>query len=192
MEFEGIRISFSDAEVRDYMLAYPELQFPEDLRKAERVVSRRLPRGSDAEVLRALEGELNNLALKNRQLAKQVHSAATSKASRVPAQDHDCFVRDGRLHVANGFEASLLEEFADGDRDRLRLELDRIGQFLPYRANGEQLKLAVRSQLAKQKSWEIKDGKPKGRAAAADDIAHMAKLAEESAKQSQQQKGRRS
>lgn len=193
MAFEGERLSFSDEDVRKLALAYSELQFPQDLRKAERAAIGRLPRASDVELLRAIEDILREMSLEHRALTQQVYAAAESKDAK--AHGADCFIGDGKIQVANGFEAELLREFADGDPARLRNELDRIGQYVKMKAKGEELKLSVRAQLAKQRNWTAADRSRRGAAAGGSetetDIERMARLAGESAKQSQQQKGRR-
>lgn len=174
--FDGERISFTHEEVFAYRLDFPELEFPRDLRVVEKATHYRMPEmASRQEYVAALHEALTIKAMDFRALRDKTLRVAESKEDT--KANASCFIQNGRVMVANGFKAELLAEYASGDETALREALDRAGQYVPARAKGETLMLAVRTQLAKQKAWVATDGAKGKKNAAPDAVSNMMDLA---------------
>jgi uncharacterized protein YdaU (DUF1376 family) len=174
--FDGERISFDHDEVAEYAANFPELEFPRDLRIVEKATHYRVSEvASRMEFVEELQKALELKAMDFRTLREKATRVAESKEELKASQS--CFIQNGRVMVANGFKAELLAEYASGDETALRDALDRAGQYVPARAKGEALMLAVRTQLAKQKTWAVSDGAKGKKNAAPDAVSNMMDLA---------------
>lgn len=174
--FDGERVSFSHEDVLSYRLDFPELEFPRDLRSIEKTVDYRTSHtASRGEFIDELRKALGARALKLRALKAQAERVVEAKDEGHASAS--CYIRNGRIFVANGFEADLLKEFADGDSTVLREALDKAGQYVPFKAKGEGLMLAVRSQLTKQRQWAQEDKQKPKRGMVPDSVPNMLDMA---------------
>jgi hypothetical protein len=160
--FEGRVFDLSPTEYDGLRQVYDLLEWPADMVAADQFFWREFDRKGISPTMEERNSKLHQyLARRNREVRElrlTLNIAAATKGTRKPAkpiqqeENPSCwFDPDGRLQVANGFGAEMLE-VVSGDEIRLRKELDLAGPWVGTGTRGPQLCAKVRARLIEQVS----------------------------------------
>ena len=158
--FSGTAIeSFTATEIASMRSVYPSLDLIPELINADKFLAGEFERDGTPFGSQDRYARLHQFLLKKNRdafaLIQAAQAAAKEKATR--AQSDSCwFTEEGRLMVANGFKAELVE-IVGGDEAKLRRVLDKAAGTVPIDLRGASLLKNVRSAVVKNADWTAQD-----------------------------------
>lgn len=150
---------FTAAEIATMRVVYPALDIFPELINADQFLADEFEKDGTPFGSRERRKRLHTFLLKRNgqadALIRAVQEAAREKAKS--QHDDSCWFDDtGRLHVANGFKAELLERVA-GDERKLRTTLDKCALKIGIDMRGAVLLKNVRASFTKEAEWTGQD-----------------------------------